>query len=168
MANLIQRYEMKKLALIILVPAILTFYCSCGNNKKTGNSEPSVTSAAKAPAEKPKPVAHVASPGEIAFRKNCLTCHQADGSGVPDMYPPLHKADLVKGPPEGIIRAILFGLKGPAVVNGKTYPQPMPAQNLLSDSTIAVLVTYVKQRWDSTEVSVTPEDVRKIRAGGRH
>jgi mono/diheme cytochrome c family protein len=154
--------------LLIVVSAILTVYCSCGHNNKAGHSEQAVPSVAQAPAERPEPAARKVSPGEEAFRKNCLTCHQADGSGVPDMYPPLHNADIVKGPPEGIIKAILFGLKGPTVINGTTYTQPMPAQNLLSDSTIAILVTYVKQKWDSTEVSVTPEDVRKIRAGGRH
>ncbi len=168
MAYNLFRNKMKKSGLIIILPALLIINFSCGNNKKTDHSGQPVPVAEKTAAETVKPAAREMSPGEVAFRNNCLTCHQADGSGVPDMYPPLNKADIVTGPPEGIIKAVLFGLKGPAVVNGKTYAQPMPAQNKLSDSTIAVLVNYVKSRWGGAESSVTAEDVRKLRAAGRH
>ncbi len=117
--------------------------------------------------EAPKPATNVTSPGEEAFRKNCLTCHQADGSGVPGMYPPLNNSEKIKGPPEGIIKVILYGLKGPAVINGETYTQLMPAQSLLNDSTIAVLVNYVKKRWGGGESAVTAGEVKKIRASGK-
>ena len=158
---------MKRIELILIVAAILLIAGSCQNNKKTGNSPAQTMTKEKPLAEPSKPVAHVPSPGEEAFRKNCLSCHQADGSGVPDMYPSLNQAEMVMGPPEGIIKAILFGIKGPTVINGKTYTQPMPPLPKLSDSTIAVLVSYVKKRWGGTETTVTENEVRKIRATGK-
>jgi mono/diheme cytochrome c family protein len=159
---------MKKYGLVVLLLEIMLIAGSCRGNKSSDNSGKHAAMQTKTEAEAPKPAAHVATPGEEAFRKACLTCHQADGSGVPGMYTPLSHADKVMGPPEGIIKAILFGLKGPSVINGKTYTQQMPAQHLLNDSTIAVLVNYVKQRWGDGESSVTADDVKKIRAAGKH
>lgn len=81
----------------------------------------------------------------------------------------LSQDELVpEGTPEEIIKIILYGLQGPAVIKGETYTRRMPAQSLLSDSTIAVLVNYVKKRWGGSESAVTAEEVRKIRAADKH
>ncbi len=159
---------MKRIGLIFILAELLLIAVSCGGNKKAENSRSQVSAQPKTVAQQSKPVAQEISPGEAAFRKNCLTCHQADGSGVPDMYPSLNKAELVTGPPEGIIKAIIFGIKGPSVINGQTYAQPMPPLSHLTDSTIAGLVNYVKKRWGDSESAVTAEDVRKIRAAGKN
>jgi mono/diheme cytochrome c family protein len=158
---------MKRIGLIVVLIEILLLSGSCRSNKKTDNSQDQTPVQTKTPIETSKPVTHIASAGEMAFRKSCLTCHQADGSGVPGMYPPLNQAEKVMGPPEGIIKVILYGLKGPTVIKGETYTQRMPAQSLLSDSTIAVLVNYVKKRWGGSETAVSAEEVRKIRASGK-
>jgi mono/diheme cytochrome c family protein len=159
---------MRKIGLIVVLLEILLLSGSCRSNKKTDNLQDQKSVQAKTPIETSRPVTHVISTGELAFRKSCLTCHQADGSGVPGMYPPLNQAEKVMGPPEGIIKVILYGLKGPTVINGETYTQRMPAQSLLSDSTIAVVVNYVKKRWGGNESTVTADEVRNIRAKGNH
>jgi mono/diheme cytochrome c family protein len=159
---------MRRTGLILIFLEILLISGSCGNKKKINNSQDQTLKQIKAPTETSKPATHVTTPGEQAYIKSCLTCHQADGSGVPGMYPPLNQADKIMGPPEGVIKVILYGLKGPEVINGKTYTQHMPAQNLLSDSTIALLVNYVKKRWGGSESAVTSDEVKKIRAKGNH
>lgn len=35
--------------------------------------------------------------GKKVYQKNCLTCHQANGGGVPKMNPPLIHAAFVMG-----------------------------------------------------------------------
>ena len=35
--------------------------------------------------------------GKIIYETYCLACHQEDGSGVPNMNPPLSKTDWVLG-----------------------------------------------------------------------
>jgi mono/diheme cytochrome c family protein len=159
---------MKRFGFIVVLLEILIISGSCRSNKKEINSQDQTPVKTQSPADTKKLAINVMSPGEAAFRKSCLTCHQADGSGVPGMYPPLNHAEKIMGPPEEIIKVILYGLKGPTVINGVTYSQPMPPQSLLNDSTIAVLVNYVKKRWGGSESAVTQEEVRKIRAGGRH
>ena len=159
---------MKRISLIVAVLEIFLISISCRDNKKKETAPDQTPVKTKTQIETVKPVTLTLSPGEVAFRKSCLTCHQADGSGVPGMYPPLNQAEKVMGPPEGIIKVILFGLKGPTIINGETYTQRMPAQSLLSDSTIAVLVNYVKKRWGAGESAVTAEEVGKIRAKDNH
>jgi mono/diheme cytochrome c family protein len=168
MANNLYREKMRGIALIVVLLEILFISGSCRSNKKKENAPDQTPVKAKMQIETAKEAPHLLSPGEEAFRKSCLTCHQADGSGVPGMYPPLNQAEKVMGPPEGVIKVILYGLKGPTVINGETYTQRMPAQGLLSDSTIAVLVNYVKKRWGGSESAVTAAEVRKIRTAGKH
>lgn len=137
---------------------------SCRNSKRTETVSPQATLQKKAASDSSKNVTHVMTPGEQAYRKSCLTCHQANGSGVPGMYPALSLAEKVKGPPEEIAKVVLFGLKGPVVVNGQTYTQNMPPFKTLPDSTIALVVNFVKQRWGGSESALTASDVRRIRA----
>jgi mono/diheme cytochrome c family protein len=159
---------MKRIGLIVLVLEILIVSGSCRGNRKIDNTQDQKTIKTNTPVEAPKPAPHISSPGEQAYIKSCLTCHQADGSGVPGMYPPLSLADKVKGPPEEIAKVVLFGQKGPVIVNGVTYNQSMPPFRTLSDSTIAVLVNYVRKRWGGSESAISINDIRKIRASGMH
>jgi mono/diheme cytochrome c family protein len=166
MAYHLYREKMKKRVIVFMMLALILFTGSCRNNKKADNSQPASAEHNKTTTGEAKTAAKVAIPGENIYKMNCLACHQADGSGVPEMYPPLPNSDIVMGPPEGIIKAILFGLKGPAVVNGSTYIQPMPPMSHLNDSTIAVLVNYVKKRWGGSDIAITEKEVSKIRAAG--
>lgn len=159
---------MKSPGFIFVLLEILIVSVSCHSNQKENNSRDKNSVSKQTAPDTIKKAIIIVSPGEAAFRKTCLACHQADGSGVPGMYPSLNHAEKIMGPPEEIIKVILFGLKGPTVINGVTYSQPMPPQSMLNDTTIAILVNYVKKRWGDNESAVTPEDVRKIRAAGRH
>ena len=154
---------MKNISVIFVILAAILICGSCRNNSKTENNQAATVQQNSIMPDEAKSAEKVVIPGEDIFKKNCLACHQSDGSGVPEMYPPLSNSEIVKGPPEGIIKAILFGLKGPAVVDGNTYLQPMPPMGNLNDSAIAVLVTYVKKRWGGEDVSITAMDVNKIR-----
>lgn len=159
---------MKSAILILALPVILLISVSCRGGKKAENSQDQAAVAPKTTVGNAEPAQRTDIPGEETYRKNCLACHQADGSGVPGMYPPLNHAEKIMGPPEGVIKVILFGLKGPSVINGQTYKQQMPPQKHLNDSTIAVLVNYVKQKWGDGASEVTAKDVKRIRAAGDH
>jgi mono/diheme cytochrome c family protein len=101
------------------------------------------------------------------YAKQCLTCHQANGGGVPGMFPPLAGNAKITGPSSDLIRIVLFGLKGPVTVNGKDYNQLMPAQGYLSDKQIAELLTYIRSSWGNKASSVSAEEVGKIRKQGK-
>lgn len=105
--------------------------------------------------------------GDKLYKKYCLTCHQADGSGVRGMFPPFVGNGKITGPSNDLIRIVLFGLEGPIVVNGIDYDQTMPAQDYLSDKQIADILSYIRNKWGNKAPPITPEEVGKIRKSGK-
>ena len=96
------------------------------------------------------------SEGYQLYTTHCANCHQAEGTGLVSLYPPiqgssylLRKADLVC--------IIKNGLAGEIQVNGKTYNRPMPANPKLPDLEIAEIVTYVNNNWGK-DTTYTPTD----------
>jgi mono/diheme cytochrome c family protein len=102
---------------------------------------------------------------ELAFQRNCASCHQANGQGVPGAFPPLAGSPWVTNDPETPIRVILLGLSGPITVKGATYQGAMPAfKDTLSDADIALAATHARTRFGNTASPITAEDVAKVRA----
>ncbi len=97
---------------------------------------------------------------------HCITCHQADGAGLPAaMFPPLSQTEWVQGSEERLIKIALHGLLGPIEVNGKQYPGqvPMTAFKQLSDEEIAAVLTYVRNTFGNQSPMVTPAKVKQVR-----
>lgn len=95
---------------------------------------------------------------------NCVACHQAGGTGVPGVYPPLADSPSVNGPPEILTRIVLHGLSGPLTVHGKTYNGEMPAWKQLPDQQVAAVLTYVRSSFGNKAPAVTVETVAAVRA----
>jgi mono/diheme cytochrome c family protein len=104
--------------------------------------------------------------GSQLYIKQCLVCHQANGTGVPSMFPPLAGNDKIKGPSSELIKIVLFGLKGSIKVNGRDYNQVMPPQAYLSDKQIADILSYIRTTWGNKASLITPAEVGKIRKMG--
>lgn len=102
--------------------------------------------------------------GEKVYREHCLSCHQANGSGVPYTYPPLARADWVSGPQEYLIQMLLQGISGPFYVNGELFDDEMPAYDYLTDREIAAVLTYIRKNFGNQAGPVTPEEVARVRA----
>jgi mono/diheme cytochrome c family protein len=103
-------------------------------------------------------------PGETIYKKYCISCHQADGGGVPNMSPPLIKTSYVLGEKETLIKIVLNGLKN-VDINEETYNNPMPALgSALKDKEIADVLTYVRNSFGNKAPAVTIDDVKKARA----
>ena len=101
--------------------------------------------------------------GANLYIRYCLSCHQKDGSGVPNMYPPIQNSDWVNGDKNKLIKVLLNGLEGDIEVNGDQYNQVMPKQNALTDAQIALLLTYIRQNFGNKASAVDPADVAKLR-----
>jgi mono/diheme cytochrome c family protein len=105
--------------------------------------------------------------GRKQYTLACITCHQANGQGVPNVYPPLVSSEWVTGSEDRLISIVLHGLKGPITVNGKLYNAAvMPAFGQVpgggynwSDEKIAAVLTYIRQEWGNT---AGPIDVAKV------
>lgn len=112
-----------------------------------------------------QPSQDVESPesGKLIFEQNCLACHQADGSGVPGLAPPLIKGVFVNGDKQRLIKIVLEGLQG-VEIRGEHYANPMPAFGYLSDKEVADVLTYVRTSFSNKGEAVTPKEVAGVRS----
>lgn len=102
--------------------------------------------------------------GKVTFAANCAACHQADGKGVANVFPPLHSSDFLNADKERAISVVKSGLSGPITVNGVKYNSVMPALGM-SDEDIANVLTYVYSTWGNSKKTVTPAEVKAVKSG---
>lgn len=98
------------------------------------------------------------SEGYQLYTTHCANCHQADGSGLADLYPPLSESTYLSRRNE-MICIVKNGLSGEITVAGKTYNRPMPANPKLTDIEIAEIVTYVTNTWGEKTIYMHTDSV---------
>ena len=102
--------------------------------------------------------------GKEVYTLYCQSCHLEDGKGLPDINPPVAKADYLKKPAKTLIGVILDGQSGEVVVNGKKYNAIMPPQPYLTDEQIADVLNYVRNSWgNKIPGTITPATVKAFR-----
>jgi len=95
--------------------------------------------------------------GRQIYMARCIACHQADGSGIPAICPPLANSPRLTGPPEDLIRILLLGTKGGIARDGGTYRGIMPSWKFdLSDAQIADVANDLYARWNATAPTKRP------------
>ncbi|MBT3668424.1 MAG: cytochrome c [Opitutae bacterium] len=104
--------------------------------------------------------------GKKIFSIRCASCHQVNGLGIPNQYPPLDGSEWVAADPELIINVILKGLKGEILVKGEKYGTSA-AVNMaavpINDREIANVATYVRQAWGNDFPEVNEDLVATVR-----
>lgn len=135
-------------ALLVLLPA-----CASRSTKVAASQAPERAAIARInPAS--------ANDGGRIYIKNCSSCHQADGRGVPGAFPPLAGNPIVVGNPLHTIAIVKFGVSGKTRVEGTYYNGTMPAWGqLISDDEIASVVSYIRAAWNNDAKPVTLGDV---------
>ena len=101
--------------------------------------------------------------GKELYGRTCFACHQSEGQGVPNAFPPLAKSDFLNANSDRAIGAVLHGLSGEITVNGKKFNNVMTSQNL-TDEEVADVLTYVYNSWGNNKTVVTPAKVKAIRS----
>ncbi len=101
--------------------------------------------------------------GEARFTGTCSVCHQADGTGLEGVFPPLANSDFLMADKQRAIAVIINGLSGPVTVNGKAYDSVMPPMSQLTDDEIANILTYVHNSWGNKGAAVTAAEVADVR-----
>jgi mono/diheme cytochrome c family protein len=127
-----------------------------------GEAPPAAT-----PQEKPA-VARVDSrslPGQQLYARHCLSCHQADGWGVPNMQPPIVGGAWVKGDPKALALFVMTGgFDSAQRKEGATSHNVMPPFRQLSDEDLAGILTYIREKFGGGASAVTPAEVAEARA----
>jgi mono/diheme cytochrome c family protein len=95
--------------------------------------------------------------------ENCASCHQVDGSGVPNMQPALKGDAVVAGDPGQLIQVVLQGPAAVLPANRPHYANAMPPFARLSDEDLAALLTYLRQHEGNGASAVKAKDVAAAR-----
>lgn len=148
---------MKIIFKILLVAALL----SCKSNKEDdssshyekGGNEPSVNLVQQSDSYKR---------GKEIYNDFCVTCHLANGKGIPGNFPPLDGSNWLTEKRKESISAVKHGLKGPITVNGEEYNSVMVDLGL-TDREVADVMNYINNSWsNNVEEPVTEEEVAAI------
>lgn len=126
-----------------------------------GSATQSIANPTAAPAKTLTKDEQIAQ-GKNVFENNCLACHQSNGEGIPNAFPPLAKSDFLNADHDRAIGILLHGRSGPITVNGKNFDSVMPAI-ALNNEQIANALTYVLNSFGNNGGQVTPAQVDKQR-----
>ena len=118
----------------------------------------------------PESKASQAAPdGRQLFTTKCQACHQANGQGLPGVFPPLAGSSWVKDVPDVPIQILLHGLNGSIEVAGATYSGSMPAfGEQMSDAELAAVLSFIRGEWGNAAPAVDAsvvEAARKLSSG---
>jgi cytochrome c oxidase subunit II len=93
--------------------------------------------------------------GEKTYQTTCAACHQAEGQGLPPMFPALKGSKIATGPKEQHLERVFNGKPGTAMAAfGKQ----------LSEVDIAAVITYERNAWgNAMNDMVTPKDVLALK-----
>ena len=92
--------------------------------------------------------------GEAFYATNCAACHQANGQGIPPVFPALKGSQIAMNDSARHIEILMEGVQGSAMAAfGESY----------SEVDIASVITYTRQAWANDQngdgVIVTPQDI---------
>lgn len=102
--------------------------------------------------------------GQAVYAKFCIACHEADGSGVPRIYPPLPANALLQSiNPSSTLRIILDGAHTVTTPRAPNTGEMPAYARQLSDDEIAAVTNYIRNSWGNAGPLVTPAQVAKAR-----
>jgi len=101
--------------------------------------------------------------GKQLYTANCVACHQANGKGLPGVFPPLDGSEWVNGDPRVLVNIVLHGVTGEINVMGQTYKGTMPPFGQLGDAELAAVLSHVRSTWANKSAPVATELVEKER-----
>ena len=110
--------------------------------------------------ESPKKMAIGA--GKLIYASKCVTCHQEDGGGSPNLNPSLIKTRYVLGNKQALIEGMLRGMNHEEI-NGRKYQNTMPLYAEMTDQELANLLTYIRHNFGNKASVVKPSEVKAIR-----
>lgn len=88
---------------------------------------------------------------EKLFLDNCAVCHQADGMGIPDVYPALATSEVVRSGAVDMALVLLIG-------RGE-----MPSfKGALSNEDMAAIINYVRNSWGNSGEAISAERIQSL------
>lgn len=111
-----------------------------------------------------KTLAQKIDSGKNIYTKTCFACHQANGEGIANAFPPLANSDYLNADVKRAIDIVLNGKTGEITVNGAKYNSIMTKQTLTDDE-VADVLTYVYNSWGNNGTEVKASTVQEVKSG---
>jgi mono/diheme cytochrome c family protein len=103
--------------------------------------------------------------GAKIYAATCQACHQANGLGLPNQFPPLAGSEWVTGREDRLILIILHGITGEIEVEGEIFNGLMPTWGpSFGDDDVAAVATYVRSQWGNKAAPISAATVTRVRA----
>jgi mono/diheme cytochrome c family protein len=120
---------------------------------------------AVAMAETPPPAGDSRPPGQQLYGRHCLSCHQADGYGVPNLQPAIAGGTWVKGDAKALALFVMTGgFDSAQRKEDASSHNVMPPFRQLTDADLADILTFIRARFGGGASAVTPAMVAEARA----
>lgn len=87
-----------------------------------------------------------------------MSCHMAEGEGLPGVFPPVAKSDYLTDK-NRLVKVVLLGVRGEMTVNGTDYNSEMTGFQL-SDQETADVLNYIGNTWGNKADAIKPADIQ--------
>lgn len=155
---------MKKVTLFMAMGAIgfalAMNSCSSGGEQKTTQAPAQTQTETAAPAQA-DPNAAMMARGEQLYKEKCIACHQANGQGMPNVFPSIVGSDFLLNQTKLAVAQVLNGSQHVAANRSVKYPAPMPPQVNTKEDAVAV-INYVLKNFGNNGNLITVDDVKDI------
>jgi nitrite reductase (NO-forming) len=153
---------MKKVMLFMAMGAmgfaLVMTSCSSGGEQKA--KQPETQTQAAAPAQ-PDANAAMMARGEQLYKEKCIACHQANGQGLPNVFPTLVGSQFLLNQTKLAVAQVLNGSDHVAANRTVKYPAPMPPQVNTKEDAVAV-INYVLKNFGNNGNPITVDDVKDV------
>lgn len=100
--------------------------------------------------------------GKKIYEIKCLSCHQADGGGVPNMNAPLDGATNVIGNNiSRIYQIIKNGYNERIALDGYYYSNAMTPNPDLKDQDIVEVINYIRNAWSNKAGTISLSQLKQ-------
>jgi mono/diheme cytochrome c family protein len=119
----------------------------------------------------PEDIKGSADRGKALYMTTCVACHQANGAGLPGVFPPFDASEYVVGDARRLVAIVIKGLNGPITVKGVKYPGTVPLipvdtqfPQFKDNQKLADVLNYIRTAWSNkADKPITPAFIQKIR-----
>ena len=105
------------------------------------------------------------TPGQKLYGRHCLSCHQADGGGVPNMQPAIAGGTWVTGDAKALALFVMTGGFASAGRKESENGNVMPPFRQLPDADLAQILTFIREKFGAGAAPVSEAEVAAARAG---
>lgn len=97
--------------------------------------------------------------GQRVYQQNCVSCHQAEGQGIPGMFPAIGGSHVANGDIQKHLDTVMYGVQGTAMAGYGSQ---------LEDADLAAVITYQRNAFgNTTGDTVQPGAIKEYRDGLR-